>query len=348
MPHNPLEEPALDNDSLSLKNIELIDVFSRKRTSLRPLLSHTYPNKTLIYHGYLDCLPLYPTVAVSICTLATYRQSHRTWPRFSIQAQCKALCHLHNIRYTICSIPYQSYLNTQFSDAYDVYLEIIHRVDSLINEALDCNTPNWHLLNSCPCCFYKLEDEDNLTFEWLVTINSNNSLKRWSSSIDGSTTRGDLRKFRTDYWLDHTIVDGFKDDVRGRLNTATNNDDWQDIVPPNESAPPFTCIDRWRNAGPEQCKQMFAIFDESGIFIAACRHQFVLLACDMVKSGELAKYPLAIIERLLTVYGQNGACAYDISCAFAKTLANSMLGQRASSLNLRMMVGAFHGHAHNQ
>jgi hypothetical protein len=57
---------------------------------------------------------------------------------------------------------------------------------------------------------------------------------------------------------------------------------------------------------------------------------------------------LAIIDRLLTVYGQNGACAYDIGCAFAKTIASSTLGERASSLNLQMMVGAFHGHAHNR
>jgi hypothetical protein len=32
---------------------------------------------------------------------------------------------------------------------------------------------------------------------------------------------------------------------------------------------------------------MFSIFDESGIFVTACRHQIILLACDMVKSGEL-------------------------------------------------------------
>ncbi|KAG2743944.1 hypothetical protein P692DRAFT_201682439, partial [Suillus brevipes Sb2] len=297
---------------LSLKNIDLVDVFSRKRTSLQSQPSHTFPNETLIYYGYLGCSPLYPTVAISIRTLAAYRQSHRTCPRFSIQAQCKALCHLH-------SIPYRSYFSTQFSDAYDVYLEIIHRVDNLINEALGHNTPNWRLLNSCPCCHYKLEDEENLAFEWLVTIDGNNSLKRWSSSMDGSTARCDARKFRTDYWLDRPTVDRFKDDVRGRLNMTTHNDDWNDAEPTNESVPPFTCVDRWRNAGPEQRKRMFAVFDESGIFIAACRHRFVLLACDMVKSGELAKYPLAIIDRLLTVYGQNGACAYDIGCAFAKT-----------------------------
>ncbi|KAG1758477.1 hypothetical protein EDD22DRAFT_783884, partial [Suillus occidentalis] len=108
------------------------------------------------------------------------------------------------------------------------------------------------------------------------------------------------------------------------------------------------CVDHWHNTSPEQRKCMFAVFDESGIFIAACRHQFILLACDMVKSGELAKYPLAIIDHLLKVYSKNGGIAYDIGCAFSKTLGNSSLGPCTHELGLRMMVGAFHGHAHNQ
>jgi hypothetical protein len=49
----------------------------------------------------------------------------------------------------------------------------------------------------------------------------------------------------------------------------------------------FTCTDRWKNAGPEIQKKMFSVFDESGIFIASCRHRFMLLACDMIRSGEL-------------------------------------------------------------
>jgi len=35
----------------------------------------------------------------------------------------------------------------QFSDAYDVYLEITHHVDSLINGVIGCNTPNWRCRN---------------------------------------------------------------------------------------------------------------------------------------------------------------------------------------------------------
>ncbi|KAG1803263.1 hypothetical protein EV424DRAFT_1474585 [Suillus variegatus] len=225
----PSDEPTLNGDCLSLKNIELVDIFSRKRVSLQPHPSHQYPNETLIHHGYLGCSPLFPTVAISIRTLAAYRQAHRTCPRFSIQAQCKALCHLHNI-------PYRPYLNAQFSDAYDIYLEILHRVDVLINQALNRSSPNWP---------------------------------------DG-TARKDSRRFRSDYWLDRSTVDRFKDEVRGQTVDVEQTD----------TAPSFTCVDRWRNAGPEQCKRMFSVFDESWIFIAACRHRFILLACDMVKSGQ--------------------------------------------------------------
>jgi len=52
----------------------------------------------------------------------------------------------------------------------------------------------------------------------------------------------------------------------------------------------FTCVNRWRNAGPETRKKMFSVFDESGIFIASCCHRFVILACDMIRSGELLSY----------------------------------------------------------
>ncbi|KAG2155230.1 uncharacterized protein EDB93DRAFT_1239162 [Suillus bovinus] len=236
----PSGEPTLDGDCLSLKNIELVDIFSRKHASLQPHPSHKYPNETLIHHGYLGCSPLFPTVAISIRTLAVYWQVHRTCPRFSIQAQCKALCHLHN-----------------FSDAYDIYLKILHRVDVLINQALNRDSPN-------------------------------------------------------------LAVDKFKDEVRGQTHSTADTENWQDIEKTETVPSSFTCVDRWRNAGPEQRKRMFSVFDESGIFIAACRHWFILLACDMVKSGELAKYPLAVVDQLLMVYGKNGGCA------FAKTLGNSV------------------------
>jgi hypothetical protein len=82
-------------------------------------------------------------------------------------------------------VPYRPYLNSQFSDAYDTYLEILCHVDHHLNEALHRNTPNWRLLNACPCCTYKLKDELPLVLEWLFCIDGNNSLKRWVSSTYG-------------------------------------------------------------------------------------------------------------------------------------------------------------------
>lgn len=67
--------------------------------------------------------------------------------------------------------------------------------------------------------------------------------------------------------------------------SRSRTDDWEDVEDPNSST--MHCIEHWRNAGSEAQKKMFKVFDESGIFIACCRHRFVLVACDMVQSGEL-------------------------------------------------------------
>lgn len=60
------------------------------------------------------------------------------------------------------------------------------------------------------------------------------------------------------------------------------------------------------------------------------------------------KYPLAVVKRLLDLYGADIGLGYDIMCAFYKTLLRSSLGRRVVGLNLRGVVPAFHGHAHNR
>ena len=46
------------------------------------------------------------------------------------------------------------------------------------------------------------------------------------------------------------------------------------------------CAARWRNMNEELTSQMWGIFDEMGVFMAFCRHGFVLVIVDMVRSGE--------------------------------------------------------------
>jgi Kyakuja-Dileera-Zisupton transposase len=61
-----------------------------------------------------------------------------------------------------------------------------------------------------------------------------------------------------------------------------------------------------------------------------------------------AKYPLAIVKKILDVFGPNFSLGYDIACAFWKTLMDSILGAKAREHGLHMVVGSFHGHAHNR
>jgi hypothetical protein len=102
----------------------------------------------------------------------------------------------------------------QFLAAYDIYLKIVHSVDKRLWEALNHDTPNWHLLNACPACFYKLKDEPMLEFDWLISIDGNNSLKHWDSTIYGTTARMDSRKACSDYWIGPMAVDQFKGEVK--------------------------------------------------------------------------------------------------------------------------------------
>lgn len=61
-----------------------------------------------------------------------------------------------------------------------------------------------------------------------------------------------------------------------------------------------------------------------------------------------AKYPLAIVEKLLDAFGDGLGGGYDIGCKFKTTLKNSKLGARAHALHHVCLVGAFHGHAHRR
>ena len=54
-----------------------------------------------------------------------------------------------------------------------------------------------------------------------------------------------------------------------------------------------------------------------------------------------------MVKRLLQDAGENIGCAYDIGCVFQKTLAKSSIGLAASEQSFQLMVGAFHGYAHN-
>jgi hypothetical protein len=170
---------------------------------------------SLIRQGYLPCSPLKPTVAITIRAVNLYRLSHLRCPHVSVQSFVKTLCDIHGV-------PFQRWLSRQFSIAYDLLLDIRRNVDGLVQDALRRNIPNWRLCNACPACTYKLEEEGELKFDMLFTMDGNDSLKqivRRDVPIDGDEGPGqvvelpDSRTLDSDYYLTRASVDKWKDAV---------------------------------------------------------------------------------------------------------------------------------------
>ncbi|KAJ7740452.1 hypothetical protein DFH07DRAFT_751622 [Mycena maculata] len=310
-------------------------------------------NEALIRHGYIGSAPEHPAFAFPIRLFEIYRQLHRVCPRFSLDALSKALTHLHHgLR--------KSSLREQLMIAYDAYLGVLRGVEARSCIALG-RTGTWYMDNVCAPCLYKTVDEPYLKFAWLGAMDGNNSLKWVDVILRVGNSRADDRVSQHDRWITPEQVDVFKDKVSESQKVAeTPGDDldedvaWLnvnelDAMEAEELAKCInTCVDRWRAAGPDQRKKMFALFAVSGIFLTVCRHGHVVVMCDMIRGGELMKYPLAMIKRLLDRYGQDIGIGYDIMCAFFKTLLRSSLGSRVVAMRLRGVVPAFHGHAHNR
>ncbi|THG96932.1 hypothetical protein EW026_g4986 [Hermanssonia centrifuga] len=318
-------------------------------------------NVALIRLGLLGCAPVDPSVAFSLDTLELYHRLRRRHPRLGIQPMMRTLCDIHDVNYHEC-------YREQLSIAFDAYLDILRRVRSKVDAALGCNTPDWRLRNTCAPCNYKLEDEPELTPSQLLAMDGNNSAKRVMS-----TGTEDTASFDSSYFLSREYVDRFKDKVKRRARvkearpidgddaseaeSLSKDDDapWVvDLASPGdacdgqEKATP--CTKRWKASAAEHKKTALNIYYQTGVFVCACRHSFIIKATEMIRSGKLAKYPLAVANHLLeTSDDMNKAIGYDIGCAFASTVnASPLVGPLARKRGLTFAVNAFHGYAHNR
>jgi hypothetical protein len=123
----------------------------------------------------------------------------------------------------------------------------------------------------------QVENEPPLVFARQLTMDGNNSLKRWRKA--GS--EWDVA-FRSRYILTRAEVNVCENEVSSR---ATRRDDHDSGAPATKQS---LCSERWRNARPENERaSAWDVLDETGIFVCLCRHGFVFFITDMWESGEL-------------------------------------------------------------
>ncbi|KAJ7680000.1 hypothetical protein B0H14DRAFT_3101793 [Mycena olivaceomarginata] len=264
----------------------------------------------------------------------------------ALEAFVRGLCDLH-------VVAPRPYLGAQFSTAFDVYLSLRAAADQRMKAALGRDVPNWRLKNACPACLYELEGEPKLKRRVIVTQDGNNSLKRFGRRervvrFDGTVVPGDSkerhdrRQAPGDFFLPRSDVEEWAKDEVDEL--------MKDFAPEageggDEGA---GCEERWENMKEDVTACAWGLYDETGIFPALCRHGFVLVVVDMVKSGELAKYGLSVINHLLRVLGEV-TVGIDVGCKVARQVkAHPQLSVLAKENNFKAVVGAFHGLGHGR
>ncbi|KAJ7742389.1 hypothetical protein B0H14DRAFT_2637652 [Mycena olivaceomarginata] len=315
--------------------IRVVDMFetSTVDVKLKPTENGIAP--ALVREGLLPCGPWEPTVAITVRVLEAYRIQHARCPQLAIQSFVKSLCDMHGVAY-------RPYLCQQFSIAYDLYLDVRRRTDERVMLLLGRDS-KWRLKHACPACMYKLEGEDKLIFDMLTTMDGNDSLKR--------VLRRNKTSMAEDEGGEPVLASPRSGSITGTraMDTCTHGTGWSNgrrhawprCYPWGQgirSTADNPCADRWKNMIDDVTSKMWGIFDETGIFLALCRHGFVLVIADMIRSGELAKYPLAIVQELLDTFGMNLGTGYDISCHFGATVENSELGEQARRNKLKCLL----------
>ncbi|KAF8179785.1 hypothetical protein K438DRAFT_1977146 [Mycena galopus ATCC 62051] len=300
------------------RRVWVVDLFSAYYQDVPIVRGDAFPSCTYIRHGLMPSVPYMASVVITLRALKVFRTLQLRCPRLGIQAFIRGLCDLH-------AVPPRSHLGTQFSVSFDVYLAIRAAIDQHVQVALGRNTPNWCLMNACPACMYKLEVQH----------------REDGTAVPGaSKERGDNRVAPGDYYLSRVEVDQWAADGADVLMRG--------FEPGTEEDEGAGCDKRWQNMKEDVTARAWGMYDETGIFPALCRHGFMLVMVEMVKSGELAKYGFSVINHLIRVLGEV-AIGVDIGCKTGKMMkAHPQLSQIAQENNFKCLVGSFHGHGHGR
>lgn len=123
--------------------------------------------EALVVNGYLGTTPVTPAVAISLKTLELLRRIRLVKASFSLEAFAKLVCYYYSVSLrflgiavlrglTAWQVPYRRMIRNTISDAFDVYLEILHAVKKRVSGTLGRDAPDWRACNSCPACCYKV------------------------------------------------------------------------------------------------------------------------------------------------------------------------------------------------
>ncbi|KAE9403701.1 hypothetical protein BT96DRAFT_990133 [Gymnopus androsaceus JB14] len=358
------KQPERRREPVELIELYVIDIFGSSTQEVPLLSGLAHDSSSIILAGLMPTAPLSHKTAITTRTVALYHSLFVCCPKLGIQPFIKSLCDAEGSAF-------KPYLVSQMSAAFDLYVLILNRVWMHIREALQRDGPNWRMLNCCPACQYRLKDEEQLDLCMLASCDRNNSLRRMERvdcfkadtaadaeqppSVAPSKERADHRVGGGNYFLQAGQADEWDESNWKAINEMRCDAD--QIILQEQLWAEGQCEERWHNAKDKNTARSVGKFMECGWFAFLCRHMMLLVACNMIRSGEQSKYPLSVLhcymsaekeEREATGEGRPKgklAIAYDIHCKLSKTVKQSPLRPLVDWCNYLPVIGTMHGYA---
>ncbi|KAJ3833520.1 hypothetical protein F5878DRAFT_517957, partial [Lentinula raphanica] len=300
--------------------------------------------------GIIPTSPLQHSLGFTLRTIDLYHKLFVRCPRLGMQSFSKSICDIHGLAF-------KPHLSTQLSAAFDVYVAILNAVRSRTREHLGHQGREWRMLNMCPPCQYRLHKEDHLDVCMIMTMDGNDSLCHVErkedvlhneavsgSNMQVSRERLDLCKAGGEYFASREET------------SAWDESNWPTDSQQNPVEPGAAVEHLWAEGHSRSSDKFF----EHGWFVVLCRHMMLLIACDMIKSGELYQYPLALLSTYMASekaqrqkLGEGApegklAVVYGIMCKFSKTVKRSPLNSLAQWSAFLPVIGTMHGYAHER
>lgn len=266
----------------------------------------SYASLALVRAGFIPTSPLVPSIAYDIRLIDLYRSINKFHRRLGLQPFVRAMHDYHDQVYLTASAH-------AFSKAFDIYLSINRSISSRLDAALGRSHADYRMQRSCAACTYTVEGEPQLPHSILLAADGNMSLRRFEK-----VGTADTSIFDSDYFISRDSIEAFANVAQsrpGKKNKDPATLEEENIVDaevegagkeagvelsaegglrPLEADPlgdtfsglVVECVERWKANADDDKKVMWDVFDECGIFITICRHGILLLACDIIKSGE--------------------------------------------------------------
>jgi len=191
-----------------------------------------------------------------------------------------------------------------FSQAFDIFSDVQRRLQKRVDAVLGHNDPNWRMTMGCPACGFVVSSPLPACFRALISFQQLNEKPLDPArmhAIDGcdsqkrDKTAGtcDERIFDSKYFLPHSFVDNFKDEVGSHAaaqkadKTLSNHVGSEDGVAFLGGEEDDCCGSNWKAATSKELPPATKeVFEQTGVFACLCRHGIVEFLMEFVQSSE--------------------------------------------------------------